>query len=373
MKETELTVLHLIATNFFGGPEKQLLEHAVRMNGAVRIVSFLENGRANELLVKAEEAGICTESLITHNPFNPLVIISLLKVLKKHRPELLCAHGYKSNILGRIATWIIKTPCIAVSRGWTGESKKIKYYEKIDKLFLRFADHVVAVSEGQRQKILDRGVSREVVSVIHNSINSTSERGTPDKKSLREILGVRKDALLVISAGRLSPEKNYKSMIKAAKIVVSKNPEVIFAIFGEGAERKELQNLVDIEGLGRSFFLHGFIKNISSLFSQADIFILPSFTEGLSNVLLEACASRVPCIASAAGGNPEIIQDDETGFLVQNPEDVNSFAEKIQILLQDPELRKRMGENARNYVQNNFSFEEQTKKYYELYLKLLAK
>lgn len=364
----KINVLHLRASNFFGGPEKQILEHFQHNDeGRFNFVLgfFRENDQPNELLDKAREIGIKTISINSYSPFDLRMVLELVRVIKDNNIHILCTHGYKPNVVGRMASWIIGIPEIAISRGWTGENWKIKLYEKLDKLFLRFADHVVTVSEGQREKVLKLGVKANNLSVIYNGINLNNVKNG-SVNSIRTELSINDNLVIVVSAGRLSPEKNFTGLIDAAKVVMAKDNNIRFVVFGEGTLRKELEKKIRDGNLEGMFFLPGFRKDFFSLLGETDIFVLPSFTEGLSNVILEAYAQRKPVVATRVGGNPEIVQDGKSGFLV-SPHDTEKMAEYILRLAQDSKLREEMGAKGYEYVKEHFSFDIQTRKYEALY------
>ncbi|MBZ0156699.1 MAG: glycosyltransferase [Alphaproteobacteria bacterium] len=367
MKE-KLIVAHIIATNFFGGPEKQILEHARRLDPerfSLVLISFVERSLPNELLHKATRMTIPTREFYTGNPYNPRIIFDLASILRRDRIDLLCTHGYKSNIIGRISSHMAGIPEIAVSRGWTGENWKIKLYEELDRIFLRLADHVVAVSEGQREKILQLGIPPERVSVIHNGIHLSCPDPCPSV-SLRQELKVDGGECLVMSAGRLSIEKNFGGLIDAAALLAKKEPALRFVVFGEGVLRETLEQKVREAGLQGMFFLPGFRRDFASILLEADIFVLPSFTEGLPNVVLEAYAQKKPVVATAVGGVPEVVRHGTDGFLVR-PEETVRMAEYILTLARNPQLREEMGVRGYLHIKEYFNFEIQTRKYEDLY------
>lgn len=369
-----MKLTHLIGTNFFGGPERQILTHAlhVRTLGIVpQIVSFHENGKVNELLAQASDKGIDCRELNSKSPFHPGAVTDLVSTLRFFQAEILVGHGYKANVIGRLAAWGLGIPFLAVSRGWTAESSRIRLYESLDRFFLRLADAVVAVSEGQRQKILACGVRPDKMRVIHNAIDLATYPG-PAEKNVRAELGIPQDAILVATAGRLSPEKNHRGMIEAARQVLEKMPDVHFVIFGEGFLRPELENAVADAGIRHRFLLPGFRSDVRSLFHDIDIFVLPSYTEGLPNVILEAFACRKPVVATSVGGTPEVVQHGENGFLVP-VEEMDRFAEAILRLASDPQLRRTMGDDGYEHVLATFGYEVQTDAYIDVYSKLLGK
>jgi len=364
-------VAHLLASNFFGGPEKQLVEHAQRIakrNIQPLIISFMEDCNANQLLERAHNVGVATRALSSSGPFDFSLIGKVLNVLRTENIDLLCVHGYKANVIGRLASWRAGIPLVAISRGWTGEDSKIRVYEWLDKFFLRLSDHIVAVSAKQQQRVANIGLPIDKVTIIRNCINVGEKIESRD--SFRTEMGLDKASLLVISAGRLSPEKNYSGMIDAAKIVCEKNSNVYFVVFGEGALRTELENKIASSGLSKQFFLPGFLTGMQALLQDIDIFVLPSFTEGLPNVILEAFAAGKPVVATAVGGTPEVVEDGVSGFLT-DPQKPEYMAECILRLVEDENLRKAMGDSGLECVKRNYTFEHQTDQYEKLYLRFI--
>lgn len=361
-------IAHLAATNFFGGPEKQIVEHARRVNKKrfeIVILTFIERSRPNELLDRALQLAIPAKGFRTWNPFNPRVIFELASLLRGDCIDVLCAHGYKANVVGRIASRMVGIPEIAFSRGWTAENRKVKVYEELDKFFLRFADHVVAVSRGQRNRVLELGVAPDKVSVIYNGIGPESPPARGGK-SIRAEFGIDSACCLVVSAGRLSPEKNFEGLIDAAKMVADTCNNVKFIVFGEGVLREKLERKIRGAGLRGIFFLPGFRKDFLSVLEEADIFVLPSLTEGFPNVILEAYALKKPVVATAVGGVPEVVQDDSAGFLVR-PGRVAEMAERIAMLAGNRMLGHEMGKRGYDYLMGHFNFEIQTGRLEELY------
>jgi len=369
-----MRVAHLIATNFYGGPERQIVCHAkqvAQIGVDPLVISFMEYGQDNELLVAAKKEGVACAALQARGPFHPGAVGELARLLRSEDAGLLVSHGYKANVIGRLASWFLKIPVIAVSRGWTAENGRIRLYEKLDRLFLRLADEVVAVSEGQRQKVLACGVRPEKVRVIHNAIDLATYPG-PAEKSFRDELGIPRDAVLVATAGRLSPEKNHLGLIDAARQVLARRPDVYFAVFGEGFLRPELEKAVREADIGHRFFLPGFRSNVRSLLHEIDIFVLPSHTEGLPNVILEAFACRKPAVATSVGGTPEVVRQGDNGFLVPAGE-MGAFAAAIMDLVSSADLRRKMGDNGYEHVKAAFDYAGQTKAYVDVYSELLER
>lgn len=368
-----ITILHLRASNFIGGPEKQILEQFSHLDvGRFRplICCFRESGCDNPIQEQAQKMGIACRTVDARSAFDLRTIARLRRILIEEKVDLLCSHGYKPNIIGRIAAWLAGIPAIAISRGWTSENPRIRVYEKLDKFFLNFADKVVAVSHGQRDKILALGANADRVVVIHNAINLEKIPEAGWRQQLRQELGVPQDAFVVASAGRLSPEKNYGTLVEVARQAIQHNANIYFVIFGEGVLRGELERSIGAAGLCGHFLLPGFRKDLQELLHGIDVFMLPSLTEGLPNVVLEAFAVCKPVVATRVGGTPEVVQEGVSGFLTE-PDEPELMARHILDLADNPNLCHRMGKAGYEYIQEHFSFESQTREYEQLYMNVL--
>ncbi|HLW63833.1 MAG TPA: glycosyltransferase, partial [Gemmataceae bacterium] len=354
---------------FFGGPERQILglAEALRPQHETCFLSFAEHGRCRDFLLRAQAAGFPAQDLHHDSPHLLAAVRELTKRLVGSQADVMLCHGYKSNILGRIAARRAGLPVLAVSRGWTGENVKVRLYDLLDRFHLRFMDHVVAVSQGQAEKVRRAGVPLNRLTVIRNATHSTiAASSNVDGQALLRDLFPAPFRHIVVSAGRLSPEKGFADLIDAAKHVGSTHADVAFAIFGEGCLRSELQQKINEIGLRERFILPGFHDDLDRLLRWADVFVLPSYTEGLPNVVLEASAAAVPVVATAVGGTPEVVRDGETGFLV-SPHNPEMLGERISALLADEGLRRRMGDAGRNFVQSRFTFAAQAEEYLRLF------
>jgi glycosyltransferase involved in cell wall biosynthesis len=234
-------------------------------------------------------------------------------------------------------------------------------------------DHVVCVSDGQAAKVRRWcRVPAVRVTVIRNSARP-SAYVTPDPAARRALLGLFPTesgvSRVVVAAGRLSPEKGFAVLAEAAAAVCRADPAAGFAVFGEGAQRPELERRVARLGLAGRFVLPGFRTDLDAIVPAADIVALPSFTEGLPNVALEAGAAGVPVVATAVGGTPEVVADGETGYLVP-PGDPAALAARLGELLRDPRLRRRMGEAGRRRMRERFTFAAQAAAYLKLFAAL---
>jgi glycosyltransferase involved in cell wall biosynthesis len=254
---------------------------------------------------------------------------------------------------------------VAVSRGWTGENFKVRLYERLDRFTLAWMDRVVCVSQGQADKVRRTGVSPGRLRVIRNAIRA--DRFAEPKPRYRELLHgffPKPPGLIVGAAGRLSPEKGFGVLVRAAEQVCRQRPDVGFVLFGEGPLRERLQRDIALAGLGGRFVMAGLRGDLDAFMPHLDLVVLPSFTEGLPNVALEAMAASVSVVATAVGGTPEVVEDGVTGCLVPAG-DEDALAAGITRILGSPE-RQAMGQRGRERVLRDFTFEAQARQYERL-------
>jgi glycosyltransferase involved in cell wall biosynthesis len=363
-----MNIVHLTASTFHGGPERQMLglAHALPEMDQTIFLSFAEGGRCRQFLSTARHHGFEAAGLIHDTPRLWSAVREIADHLGRVDADILFCHGYKANLLGRVAARRHKVPAVAVARGWTGESFRVRFYERLDRLHLRCMDHVVCVSEAQAARVRRAGVPAARTSVIHNAIDPARFQ-EPDARYRAKLLRYFRQPRthIIAAAGRLSPEKGFGVLVKAAERVLRVHPSAGFVLFGDGPERARLQQQINSLGLGHAFILAGLRADLDRFLPHFDLMVLPSYTEGLPNVVLEAFAAGVPVVATAVGGTPEVVEDGVSGYLVP-PGNADNLADRIEELLTVPEVLPEMGRMGRLQVQEKFGFATQARLYRQL-------
>jgi glycosyltransferase involved in cell wall biosynthesis len=360
-------VLHLTASRFFGGPERQMLGLGEALPAGYRSVylSFWEEGHCLPFIQEAQRRGFKALPIQGSRLRLRAAARELHGAVQRSGAHLLCCHGYKANLLGLWTARRLGIPALSVSRGWTAESLSVRLYEALDRYVLRFMDHVVCVSEGQRAKVLRAGVAAKKTSVIHNSVQVTEQEPDPAYALHLKNMFAAPVERIVCAAGRLSPEKGFDVLVDAARLVLDRDAAAGFVLFGDGRLRGLLEGMVARHGMKDRFVLAGFHGDVRRFMPHVDIMVLPSFTEGLPNVALEACAAGKPVVATAVGGTPEVIADGLNGHLVPAG-DAAALAGAICKLLGSQAERQAMGKNGQTRVREEFSFGRQSRQYQEL-------
>jgi glycosyltransferase involved in cell wall biosynthesis len=369
-----MVVVHLTASTFFGGPERQMLGLARSLGEGFRSVflTFSENGRCRAFLDEARRQGLEAQALRCDTPYLNGALREITDLLKRLSADVLCCHGYKADLLGRLAARRAGVPVVAVARGWTGANLKVRLYETLDRLALRWMDRVVCVSEGQALKVRRAGVPSGKVTVIRNAIRTDRfDRTDPAYRKQLADFFPQPRRWVVGAAGRLSPEKGFDVLIEAARQVVRQAPEAGFILFGEGPLREALSRQIKAAGLDGIFVLGGFRNDLDRFIPFFQVLTLPSYTEGLPNVVLEGMAAGVPVVATAVGGTPEVIEEGVSGYLVP-PGDPAALARRIGGLLDAEGQRQALGRRGRQRVLDHFSFEAHSRRYRTFFADLLT-
>lgn len=204
------------------------------------------------------------------------------------------------------------------------------------------ADLVIAVSARIRDVLVDHGIDRSRIEVVHSGIDPAELE--PAAGVLRAAAGVPSGDLLVAAVGALVPHKDHATFVRAAALVAPRHPNVRFAVFGEGSERKRLSQLIDDEGLGDRFRLAGEVPGAARSLDDIDVFVMPSREEGLGTACIEAMHAARPVVATRAGGIAELAVDGS--FEPVEPGNPAALATEIDRLVASPEAREAAGRAA---------------------------
>lgn len=359
-----MRIAHLIASDFAGGPEKQILTLGRRLRDEgwwILIGSFRENRPRVELLENAEQQGFPTFQVDTRSPFDPSAIRQVRAQLREHDVDVLVSHGYKANVVGRLATVGMKTRPVATVRGFTAATWRVVLYEKLERLFLRTFPLVLTVSEGTRDVLRRHGLSGPRYRVLHNSVDCGIRAEALD---LRTEYGLPDDAQVIVAAGRLSPEKGHRYLVDAMDRVRRGNDRAYCLVFGEGQMRPSLETQIRELGLETRVQLLGFRRDVLRCLASADVVVNPSLSEGLPNVVLEAMSQSTAVVATEVGGVGELLEDRRSGWLVEAGR-ADLLADALVEALEDDENRSAVATEGRRTAVEKFSFEHQAHRFQE--------
>ena len=273
----------------------------------------------------------------------PLVIRSLRRYLLRRRPQVVFANGGATLRQGVLATVGMRAapPVVYGSIGEPSYWLRGGLHRWVQRLLIGRCAHVTAVSEATRRGLMEvLGVTSDRITVIHPGVDAeafTPTAGSDPGEPLR-----------VLFAGSLSAEKDPAVAVEAARRMGGK---VVLRLVGDGPLRSELES-----GAPDNVEVVGPADDMGVEYEWADVLLLPSRTEGLPGVAVEAAAAGVPTIASRVGGTDEIVADGASGFLVAAG-DVDAFVDRLEVMAADRDLVRRFGEEARRRAVSDFALE----------------
>jgi glycosyltransferase involved in cell wall biosynthesis len=327
------------------------------------------NATPNEFVTAARGQELEVEIIPEHRRFDMSVIPALRRVVESRGSEVLVTNSVKSHFLvWRSGLWR-NLPWVAFHHGYTDTDRKMRLYNRLDRWSLPHADRLVTVCRAFAEELASStGVPSDRISVQHNSIRRQPSVNTADVGALRTRLGIDESEKVVLSIGRLSREKAHLDLIEGFKHLREDSPDISLKliIVGDGPERSGLEAAAESFGVRELVTFTGQVGDVQSFYPIADVFALPSHSEGSPNVLLEAMAANVPVVATAVGGVPEMVENNESALLVA-PSDPPALAAAIARLLNDRDLAQRLTRNAATLVETRFNPNNYTRSLIEIY------
>jgi len=282
----------------------------------------------------------------------------LYKLIKKENFTIIHTHSSKAGFLGRIAAMLNKTPIVihtihgfAFHDYMNSFKKNIFIY--LEKLSAKWTHGLVTVSNLNKKKVVDLGIAPiEKLKNIYSGIDLTLFINEKNDQFRKE-LNLDSNHLLLGSVGRLSNQKDPITMIEAFCIVIKRFPSAHLTLVGDGELRDEILIKINQLQLNGRVHLTGNKNDPWKIYHSLDLFIMSSIYEGLGRSITEALSCGVPVVCTSVEGVPEIVRDNETGILVP-PKDPDALATGIMKSLNDMDNAKRMAEEGRKFVNENF-------------------
>jgi len=291
---------------------------------------------------------------------------------RREKVALVHTHMFMSNTWGRLAALAARVPVIVSTEHLVREFMNPSKHYLPDLLLSWGTDRVTAVSEKVRQSYVNGGgLSATKVVTIHNGIDIDKFKNRESSGSLRRDLILDGSGPVIGVVARFNEQKGHVYLLEAAREVAREFPDVRFLLLGDGPLRDMLAERAEEYGLRDNILFAGIRHDMAEVYPLMDISVLASLAEGFSITVLESMASGLPVVVTDVGGNAEIVIEGENGFLVP-PKDPAALAQKILLLLREPEKRVLMGAAARKRVlDGGFTIQNFVKRTEELYGKLL--
>ncbi|GAA5076059.1 glycosyltransferase [Lysobacter panacisoli] len=277
-------------------------------------------------------------------------------------------HDYKSAFYAWLATRRESAPLIATLHGWVENSTSLRLYTRLELALLRRFDALVVVAAEQAERLVRNGIPRSRIRHVDNGIDCP-RRDDDAASALRAQLGLSPSARVFAAVGRLSPEKNIALLLRAFAGVAARDADAVLLVIGDGPQREALESLASELKLDARVRFLGRRTDMPALYSLMHALVLPSLTEGMPLVVLEAMACEVPVVASAVGDVPRLLERSEHGRVVP-PADLGALEAALLDACAQPARRDVA---ARRHVLEHHSSQVMARAYLDLYATLLEK
>lgn len=317
------------------------------------------------------DRGVAVSTLGRKPGFDLTLILKIRKHIINKKIEILHCHQYTPYIYGVLAS--IFTPCdvIFTEHGrFYPDTRKLKRII-VNPLLSLITKKITAISSATVDALVKyENFSRKDIELVYNGLDDSKYNDRVHEDSNKNLLlqyGIKSSAFVLGTVARLDPIKNQPLMLHALKKVLNRYPDTFLLIVGDGPERDTLQNLSDDLGITERVIFTGFRNDAYKFYNIMDIFLLTSFSEGAAMTLIESMASSLPCIVTDVGGNPEIVIDQQTGFVISSG-DLEQLVSSICELIENPDKREKMGKAGRLNYEEHYTIDKMVNSYQCIYL-----
>ncbi len=366
-------LLHMVSTFAIKTDTKWLLQiarHLDRERFNLSAACFYEGGPIRDEL---EALGVRTFDLNLPHELDPRAVLRAKRLIFDLRCDIVHTHLLRADLFGAAAARYVRVPVVlstAYAIGAYRRAKRRRADPLLDLACSKLPTHTIAVSEAVKRDCIERlGMSEEQVTVIHTGIDPPNNDDTSEVTALRQRWDIRGENPLVVTLSRLSYEKGIDTLIDAAGLLKETHPHVRIVVVGDGPDESMLWDRIRERGVESIVHLAGFHEDVWPALAAADCVCLPSKSEGMPNVLLEAMAMEKPIVATTVGGIPEAIVSEENGLLVP-PEQPKALADALARVVGDAAFAQRIAGAGRRTMQERFHVRDVVARYAETYLRL---
>ncbi|KAA3618742.1 MAG: glycosyltransferase [Calditrichaeota bacterium] len=365
----KIRVAHLMQVLHFGGKENGIVNLVNNTDSEIfenYIITFLKGGSLQKMVDPQRCTVVSTGRKWGNDSTLPFKVG---RQLHQNKIDVLHTHAWSTLIEGFGGAKLARTPVLI--HGEHGTMKDDSRKHKIVQRFIwdRF-DRILSVSEVLSEQLAERiGYPKEKIHTLVNGVDLKKFADSTHFNGYKKLVDLPEDTPVFGSVGRLVEVKNYPLLLRAAKKVIAKIPHARLLLVGAGPLYPETKALIRELGIEKNTIFIRWRKNIPAYIRAMDVFILPSFSEGMSNTILEAMACSRSVIATDVGGNPELVSHNKTGLLVPSDDD-EAMAAAIVDLLENTEKRRRFAVAGRQKVEQKFTFKQMIRRYEKLYIEL---
>jgi len=358
-----------------GGAEERLSRIMGSMDRGAFELSWLGFGGVQHDVTRAAGAGVEIVPIDRHpqRGVEPRVVLSIARILWRLRPDVVHTHNWSTGLYGIAAARLAGVPVVVYGEGGRDDpALPSRRRRALMRALAPHVDHYTAVCHFLGRELeVNWGAPREGVTVIESGIELAAIDRLPARAEVRARLGLGEGAVIIgAMAGRFRPVKQIPELIDAFGSIVPSCPDAHLVLMGDAlGEEAALRERARARGaLERVHFL-GHVPRAASCLRGLDVAVNCSRFEGASNAVLEAMAAGLPVVATAVGGTPELVDDEQTGLLVPGA-GLDGLGDRLRRLVEDPALRRRLGAAARRRIEERHTHGEMVRRYSLLYRRL---
>ena len=370
-----MRILFLSTSMGLGGADQQLLSAAqvLRDRGhEIRIVSLTPLGPMG---LQARSLGLATDSLeMRRGVPDPRGLARLVRIVRAWKPDVVHSHMVHANLMARVVRLLVPVPVLVstIHNVYEGGPLLMAGYRLTNGL----VDHMTIISQAAADRFVgERIVPGRLLTVIANGVDTDRMRNLPPegRAALRGEMSVGDQQFVWLAVGRFEVAKDYPNMLRAFGDVRAREPRAVLVIVGQGSLQADAEALTAELGLREAVRFLGARDDVPAVMSAADGYVMSSAWEGMPMVLLEAAAAGLPIVATAVGGNGEVVRDGESGFLVPARDSGVLRAGMLRLMALPEEQRRAMGERGREHVRANYGLQRVAERWERVYWDALAR
>jgi glycosyltransferase involved in cell wall biosynthesis len=368
-------ILFLSTSMGLGGADQQLLSAAqvLRDRGHdIRIVSLTPLGPMG---LEARSLGLTTDSLeMRRGVPDPRGLVRLVRIVRAWKPDVVHSHMVHANLMARALRLLVSVPVLVstIHNVYEGGPGLMAAYRLTNGL----VDQMTIISEAAAGRFVgERIVPARLLTVIANGVDTERMRNVPPGTGdmLRSSFGATAAEFVWLAVGRFEIAKDYPNLLRAFARVRAARPDAVLVIVGQGSLQGEAEALTAELGVRDAVRFLGARNDVPAVMSGADGYVMSSAWEGMPMVLLEAAAAGLPIVATAVGGNGEVVREGESGFLVPARDPAALGAGMLRLMALPEGERRALGERGREHVRANYGLHRVAERWERVYWDAMAR
>lgn len=371
-----VTILHTrTVTGSGGGPDKTILRSAAMLDPTryKAVAAYLHpagDTGIESLRAAAARFAMPIHTIPERGPVDLRAIRLLRDLCKRLRIDVWHAHDYKTDILGRLLCRSHPMKLVTTMHGFTGETWRTRLYAKLSHRALRRYDRVLAVSPLLMRHAAEHGVDPDKLRHVPNGIDLSEFKRRQPREQAKQGMGISTDEYAIAVVARFSAEKGVDRAVRLFSQLHEERANTRLHLIGDGPQRAELEKLVIELGLTDHIRWWGWQQDTRPILEAMDTLLLPSHTEGLPNVVLEAMAMGLPVAATRVGAVPDVLDEGTCGILLAD--DVCEWEAQFSPLIDMPLLGERLVYNASLRANKQYDFTLRMRRVQAIYDELIA-